>query len=139
MPAYAVDASTVLAALVEEAHSNSARQFFETLAADDEIVAPGFILVECTSNLRRKAFAGTLTNQEAIEKLELALRIPIRQVWTYRQHRSALAISAQRGTRRAYDAHYLAIASDEGAELVTIDGGMYQSAIEMRIPARLLR
>jgi predicted nucleic acid-binding protein len=136
---FAVDASTVLAVLFQEVHSSAARSFLTALSLGDELIAPTFILVECTSNLRQKVYLGNLTEQEAAEKLELALRMSIRLVQNQDQHRIALRMSAQRGTRRAYDQHYLAAAAQEGAEVVTIDGGMYQGAIQFQIPARLIR
>ena len=139
MASFVIDASTVLAVLFEEAHSSAARSFFGAVSSEDELIAPAFVLVECTSNLREKVFLGSFTEEEAANKLELALNLPIRLMLNLDQHRIALRMSAQRGTRRAYDAHYLAVAALEGAEVVTIDSGMYQGAIEHRIPARLLR
>jgi len=134
-----LDASVLLAFLVEEMHTPPARLFFRDLTDDSELIAPAFLMVECTSNLREKVFAGTLTQTEAYERLDEALALHIRLVAQPEQHRRALELSAYRNSRRAYDAHYLAVAELEAAELVTIDGGMYQGAVERRIPARLLR
>jgi hypothetical protein len=40
---------------------------------------------------------------------------------------------------KSYDMQYVAVAEIEGCTLVTLDGGPYQAAIEIGVPARLLR
>jgi predicted nucleic acid-binding protein len=136
---FAIDASTLLAFLLPEAHTAAAQTFFESITPADELVAPAFLLVECTSNIRERLFDGLITNGEASEALDIALSLPIRPVVELAQHSAALRISDRRHTKKAYDAHYLAVADIERAEMVTIDGGMYQGAIELRLAARLLR
>jgi len=139
MTAYTVDASTVLAFLLPEAHSAAAGRFFASLSPEDDLIEPALMLVECTSNLRRKVYEGTLPAVVADEKLRQALRITMTQVTSVSQHPTALEFADRRRSRRAYDEHYLAVAFSEGTELVTIDGGMYQGAVELQINARLLR
>jgi predicted nucleic acid-binding protein len=139
MPRFTVDASTILAFLLPELHSPAARRFFDSLTRRDELVEPAFMFVECTSNLRRKVVEGILPAAEAQLKLSQALRIQVKQITDLRQHEVALDLAHRRGTVRAYDEHYLAVASQERTEVVTIDSGMYQGAVNFRIPARLLR
>jgi predicted nucleic acid-binding protein len=67
------------------------------------------------------------------------LALGIHPLTAVEQHRAAMQIAEIRHARKAYDAHYLATAAVGGAELVTVDGGMYQGAIELKIPVRLLR
>jgi len=137
--AFAIDASTVLAFVLPEAHTAAATNFLESITPNDELIAPAFLLVECTSIIRERLFDGAITRGEAGEALDIALSLPIRPVVDLGQHTAALRISERRNTKKAYDAHYLAVADIERAEMVTIDGGMYQGAIEMRLAARLLR
>jgi predicted nucleic acid-binding protein len=139
LPAYTVDASTLLAYLVPESHTPAAQTFFRSLVRVDELFEPSFLFVECTSNLRRKVHEGVLSPDEAGAKLEQALRIQVTLVSDLEQHRRAFEYASTRSTVRAYDEHYLAVASLSGAEIVTIDSGMYQGAVNLRIPARLLR
>jgi predicted nucleic acid-binding protein len=130
----------VLASALVEAHSAAAVEFLGTpLPLGDELVAPAFLLVECSSTLRMRVFDGTLTLPDSQAKLELMMRLPIRPISDRSQHLLALTMSARTNARRTYDAHYLAVASLEGAEIVTIDGGMYQNALNLGLPARLLR
>ncbi|HXH21567.1 MAG TPA: type II toxin-antitoxin system VapC family toxin [Dehalococcoidia bacterium] len=134
-----MDASTVLAYVLREAHTRAVAAFLEALADSDRLFAPGLLLAECTSVLRRKVHGRILTDEEAATALEVALSLPITTVLEVEQHRLAMTFSARRNKSRAYDEHYLAVAALSGTEIVTIDGGMYQGAVEMGIPARLLR
>jgi predicted nucleic acid-binding protein len=139
MPSYALDASTVLATVLSEAHSAAAVGFLAQLGPRDELVGPGLLHAECTSNLRTLVYDGVLTEEEGREAVEKIIRLGIRPLVASEQHRVALNLASSRQLRKAYDTHYLAVAAILGAELVTIDGGMYQGAIEGRIAARLLR
>lgn len=134
-----VDSSVALAILLKEVHTESATSFFQELTDVDRLLAPPLMLVECTSRLRQAVVAGDLNPDEAATKLDGALRLPLEIVHRLDQHPEALRIAAATRASRAYDVHYLAVASLESAELVTIDGGMYQNATNLSIPARLLR
>jgi predicted nucleic acid-binding protein len=140
MARYALDASTVLAYILDEERSAVASEFLDSVQGGvDELVGPGLLLAECTAVIREKVYTGGISNRQAEEALELALSLPIRPVLDSEQHRLALRFSAGRQARKAYDDHYLAVAALFGAELVTIDGGMHQGAVNFKIPARLLR
>jgi predicted nucleic acid-binding protein len=136
---YAIDASTVLASVLRETHTRAARAFLGDLTVNDELLGPGLLLAECTSNLRELIFDGALTPSEGRGLLERILSLGIHAITALEHNRAALQIADDRRSRKAYDAHYLAAAAMTGAELVTIDGGMYQGAVELRIAARLLR
>jgi predicted nucleic acid-binding protein len=139
LTAFVVDASTILAAFFAEAHTPAARAFLASLKPEDILQVPSFFLTECTSNIRRKVYDGAISQEDAEAVLAQILRIPATPVHRAEQHLQALRIAHRRGSRRAYDEHYLAIAMSEGAQVVTIDGGMRQGAVENGIRARLLR
>jgi predicted nucleic acid-binding protein len=140
MGRYALDASTVLAYVLAEEHTDLAAKFIDSIdAASDRLIGPALLMVECTAVIRTKIFEGKLTEAQASESLHLALSLPIEAVVDQDQHPLALRFSASRRARKAYDDHYLAVAMLARAELVTIDGGMYQGAVNFNIPARLLR
>ena len=71
--------------------------------------------------------------------LEDLLSLPIRLVDDRDQFRLAFDIAGRTRREKAYDMQYVAVALLEHAEIVTLDGGVYQAAREQTIDARLLR
>jgi hypothetical protein len=65
--------------------------------------------------------------------------LPLTLALDAQQFPSAIRTSRGLNMARAYDSQYLAVAALQSAEMVTIDGGMYQNALNIGIPARLLR
>jgi predicted nucleic acid-binding protein len=97
------------------------------------------LLPECTSVLRRKAFDGALTHRDAMVLIDQMLELPIRVSQAENQFRRAMEIANRTRRAKAYDMQYVAVAEIEGGELVTLDGGIRQAAVELRLPVRLLR
>lgn len=139
MAVFAVDASTLLATVLAEDQTQAARSFLGALRLPDRIVGPGLLLSECTSTLREEVFDRRISRVVADQALSNLLALQLEIVTDVEQHRLAWQYAAILGTRKAYDAHYLAVASLRRAEIVTIDSGMYQGAVNFKIPARLLR
>jgi predicted nucleic acid-binding protein len=139
MARFTLDARTFLAYVIQEKHSKAVRQFLDGIQDSDQLVGPAFVCVECTGPARCKVHEGALLAQEARAKLDQLLRTPVRHVTELGQHPRALEMAGQLGKVRAHDEHDLAVAELEGTEIVTIDGGMHQGAVNFKIPARLLR
>ena len=139
MARFTLDASTLLAYVLQESRSGAVARFLGTIDESDQLIEPAFLFVECTSTLRRKVYEGVLLAQDAQTKLDQLLRIRVRQITDLTQHLRALELAERLGKIRAYDEHYLAVAESQGCEIVTIDGGMHQGAVNFKIPARLLR
>ena len=115
------------------------REFWDGLSLDDELIGPPLLFSECTSVLRGRVFDGLLEHQEALEAVGDMSDLPIRLFLDSRQYSLALQIANRTRRRKSYDMQYVAVAVLEGCEMVTLDGGVYQAARDMRIPARLLR
>ncbi len=129
-----------MAYLLGEEHTPSAQAFFDGLDEEvDQLFGPGLLLAECTSIIREKTHNKIISEIEASDALEIALSLNVTTVIDVEHHRLALAYSSRRGSKKAYDEHYIAAAALTGAQLITIDSGMYQGAVDFKIPARLLR
>ena len=138
MARYAVDASVVLARLLYENYV-LVNQFWSDIGPSDEIIGAQMLLPECTSVLRESTFASRITPDEAHEALRDLISLPIITSVKLEQFTRALELAERFGKAKAYDMQYLAIAELEAIPLVTIDGGLRQSAIELRHPVRFLR
>jgi predicted nucleic acid-binding protein len=135
-----VDASAVLAWLLQETNSEAAIEFWRGLrAGTDQVLAAQILLPECTSILREKAYEGLLTEEESKGLLALLQDLPLIQTPDPRQFTLALHLAGMTKRRKAYDMQYLAMAELQEAELVTLDGGLRQAAIERKVPVRFLR
>ncbi len=66
------------------------------------------------------------------------LRLPIRIIEHDALYPRAFDIARSLGKAKAYDALYLAVAEHEDAELLTVDGGMRDAAIRLRIRSTLV-
>ena len=133
------DASALLAWLIRDQSSPSVSQFWGGLTSADELVAPAILLAECTSALRKRVFEGALRHEEAVALLGRALALPIRISHAPEQFILAMEIANLTRRAKAYDMQYVALAEVEGGEIVTLDGGIRQAAVERRIPVRYLR
>ena len=139
MARWCVDANVVIATLLEENRTSQARSFWISLAADDEVIVPCVLFPECTSVIRRTVVSGALTEAEGYEKLGELLALPLR-ISTQRAQFSLAFDWATRGKRaKTNDLQYVAVAQLEGAEIVSLDGGMQQAAREQNVPVRFLQ
>lgn len=84
-------------------------------------MAPSLLLFEATNALHRYVAAGILESEEAREALEVILDLGIAFDADPLLHAKALQVAAHFRLPAAYDAHYLALAQANSAELWTAD------------------
>ena len=128
-----------MAWLLETERTEIVRAFWTRLTSTDELVAAMLLIPECTSVLRVKAYEGSITQPEALRGVAQMLALPLRISSDQRQFTRAVEMAARTRRRKAYDMQYVAVAELEQAEIVTIDGGVRQAALELGVPVRLLR
>ena len=138
MSRFVLDASAVLALVLREG-LNQVDSFFATLDDNDELLGPLLLFPECTSVIHEQVGKGRLTAAEAPGYLEDILRLNIRVTDDPGQFRGAIEFAGRLGHAKAYDAQYISAAVNENAELVTVDSGMRQAAINVKHAVRFLR
>ena len=137
--ALCVDASLAVAALLPQPDRHRARQLLlESLEADVRLVAPPLLFAEVTSVLRRHVHGGTLEQAQAVTALQGLLAMRITSIDRPEIYLRALDLAHQLGQARAYDVQYLAVAEIETCPVVTLDRGLYQSALRLGIAAQLI-
>jgi predicted nucleic acid-binding protein len=114
-------------------------EFWTGIVAADEVIGPHMLLPECSSNLYTKVYQGLLTYNDAIRLNSQLLALPIRISSAPHQFTRAIELAHKTRRIKTYDMQYVALAEFEQCEVVTLDGGIYQMAIEIGVRARLLR
>jgi predicted nucleic acid-binding protein len=124
-----LDASLVLARLLPLERTTEIIDVWNGLAErGDQLLGPPLLFIEVTSVLRERWARGQITGDEA-EIAFLAFKdLPIERAWPDQLHTRAWEIAKDLGQRKAYDAHYLALAEIEGCELWSMDRRLYNAA-----------
>jgi predicted nucleic acid-binding protein len=135
---FCLDASVVLARLFREDYP-LVDDFWESMARTDELVGAQLLRPECTSVIRYSVANGRVEPQDGRMMMDELLSMPLQVSQSLLQFSLAYDMAERFNLQKAYDIQYLAVAQSEGLELVTIDGGMRQRAVELRLPCRFLR
>jgi predicted nucleic acid-binding protein len=118
-----VDANLVAAVVLPLPYSDHATQrIMAWKRAGPELLAPVLLEYEIAAILRKAVIAEWLTTDLAVEAMAKILTLNIRCLPpTPSLHERALRWADRLGHSKAYDAHYLALAEQEGIELWTAD------------------
>ena len=93
---------------------------------------------ECTSVIHENT-GRRLTEQQAQVAIDRLVALPVETNSDPAQFTRGRELAVHFRLQKAYDTQYLAVAEIAKGELVTIDSGMRQRAIEMRLTHRFLR
>jgi predicted nucleic acid-binding protein len=134
-----VDANVVIATVLNESATPAARQFWQELTREDSVIAPAILFPECTSALRQRTLDGTISEAEGVVLLEEMLALPIAIELAREQFPVALAWAIQMKRKKTNDLQYVAIASIREAQILTLDSGVRQAALEHGVPVTVIR
>ncbi|MDI6871099.1 MAG: type II toxin-antitoxin system VapC family toxin [Bacillota bacterium] len=115
-----LDASLIVKLVTPEPGSDQVRGWFGP-HAEEEIVAPHFLLAEVLSTLRRKCRNGELTPAEAREAIRFLDGLSLRLMWSWTLAERALALAEELDQPTVYDTLYLAVGEAAGCEFWTAD------------------
>ncbi len=123
-----IDASLAVAWLVPSQNTTSVEDVWLAYAqGEDEFVGPPLLYVETISVIRRLAFRGILSEEEASGLVTEFLDLNISTPTPSGLYLHSYELAARYGHSRVYDACYLAFAELLSCNLLTLDQRLYNS------------
>ena len=125
-----VDANLAIAVAVPGDYTAAATDRFRTWKRNREsLIAPALFIYEATTALRRSVVLRVLTDAEAVAALDTILSLGVATIAPERDLcLLALELAPRVNQSKAYDAHYLALASRENAAFWTADQQLAHAA-----------
>ncbi|HZK49204.1 MAG TPA: type II toxin-antitoxin system VapC family toxin [Thermoleophilia bacterium] len=137
-PPVCVDASFILRLFMGPDEETAWRLWDSWLARGSSIHSPALLGYEIANALHRYRRAGFLSLSSADLVLDAALSLPTRLHSGRELHARALRLAADLSLPATYDAHYLAVAEQFGAELWTADARLAAQVPDGPPPVGLL-
>ena len=129
-----LDSSIALATVLPERFSQEAIALIASLTGQQiHIAVPTLFHYEIIAVLRKHAYRGVLTAEEAESKCDLLLAQPVETMIDDALLRRGLALATQFNRPTAYDAQYLAVAERLGCDFWTADERLY-NAVNTQLP-----
>lgn len=123
-----VDASIFVRYLTEPNDVDVESRFVAWIESGVEFVAPLLTRYEVANALHRYARSGQRTVSETELAMTQFLDMQVRLATNPSIHIAALRLARRMNAAAAYDAHYVAVAQQESAELWTADRRLYDAA-----------
>ena len=113
------------------------RQLHSWLEAEEELSAPALLPYEVASGLVRLNVGGRLPADELETAWGLVQQLPI-QLHPLTSGLEVIRVALRLGRASAYDAAYIALAQELGADLWTLDGPLARNATGLGYPVHLV-
>jgi predicted nucleic acid-binding protein len=108
------------------------------LEAGEELHAPSLLPYEVANALTRMVVAGAFPAERLADAWRALLALPIAYHPLQEGGDRAIGLALRLGRQSAYDAAYLLLAEQLGADLWTFDGPLARNAAGLGFPARLI-
>lgn len=133
------DASFLFKLAVPEGGSDIAEeQWVAWIGSGTSVVSPSLLPYELISTVRKRVHREMLSIDEASEALETLLGLRVSLVSSLDLHRAAWEIATQLNHPVAYDAHYLALASQLDCPFWTADRDLFDDAQGLGLEAHFV-
>lgn len=137
--AVVVDANVVVVLATNDLRRSAADSRFRSwLETGEDVHAPVLLSYEVASSLTRLASTGAITGSQIEAVWQTILQLPITYHALDTQGPLIVATALQLGRQSAYDAAYIVLAQQLGAELWTFDGPLARNAAGHGFPVRLI-
>ena len=113
------------------------RQLEEWRRGADVLHAPTLLRYEVASSLTRAVVAGGLTRAEATQAWQRISMVTV-QLHELIDVPAVVEVALTLGRQSAYDAAYIALAQELGADVWTLDGPLARNAENSKLPVKLL-
>ncbi len=133
-----VDASVLLVSVSGDPRQAAARALIRSwIDSGEDLHAPALLPYEVANGLARLVAARAFPSARVGETWRALMSLPIAYHELPDHGERAVAIALRLGRRSAYDAAYLALAEQLGADLWTFDGPLVRNATALGFSVRL--
>lgn len=133
-----LDSNVVVALALDTEHAPAInRSLREWRGTEEGLHAPALFRYEIASALTRYIVAGAIDLPDATAAWRRAIAMPV-VLHALEDGPAAIEIARSLKRKSAYDAAYVALAQELGAELWTVDGPLARNAASVALPVRLL-
>ncbi len=126
--AICIDASVVVDRIFRPQDARLGRSWYAWKSAARPLIAPQLLTYEVTNVIYQRLKAGDIIVTEARKAMRITLLLPIRLFAPAELHEKAIEMARDLTLGATYDAHYLALAWQEGAEFYTRDARLARAA-----------
>lgn len=135
-----VDASVLVVLISGDPRSGAAQTHLrQWIAADEDIHAPALLPYEVANGLTRLVAGGLFPSERTSEAWQTILSLPITHHPLMSGGDRVVEVALDMRRLGAYDAAYIVLAQQLGAELWTFDGPLARNAAGLDFPVKLMR